>query len=197
MFGFFRRFTENRDKKVLPNLAAAFAVGIALMVGGNVFFGQREAGNIHPHDEAAVPASPLPSPAVLSYEQQLERRLESLFEAVEGAGRVQVMLTFAHSREIVVAEDSTRQSSTSRETDAQGGTREQASENLQENTLIFPGQGGTSQPLILKEIMPRVEGVIIVAQGGDNIHVRDALIRATQTVLGVEPHKVHVLRMRD
>ena len=200
MFGFLRQMTEKKDKKILANLAVAFAVGIALMIGGNLFLSEKTGGKPPAlPDTDAQPQTPQTANAAgiqLSYEQQLEKRLEAVYESVEGAGKVTVMLTLAYGREIVVAEDVTRQESFTKETDGHGVSREQHSESAQSTKIIVPGQGGSAgQPLILKEIEPKVEGVIIVAQGGDNIHVRDALVRATQTVLGVEPHKVQVLKM--
>jgi len=41
-----------------------------------------------------------------------------------------------------------------------------------------------------------VEGVIIVAEGGDDILIKEALMNAAKTVLGIEMHKVQVLKMK-
>lgn len=181
------------DKKTLTNLTAAFALGVALIICGNTLFGEAGA---KPDEERPANLT-VAAEITPSYEEQLEKRLKAVFETVEGAGRVSVMLTLSNGKEIVIAEDTVSQRTDNRETDGAGGEREQHSVSVNGTKIIVQGEGGERRPIVLKEIEPRVEGVIIVAQGGDNVFVVDALIRATQTVLGVEPHKVQVLKMRD
>lgn len=51
-------------------------------------------------------------------------------------------------------------------------------------------------PLALKEIEPKIEGIIIIAQGGDNIFIKNELIKSAQTILNVDAHKIHVMKMK-
>ncbi len=204
MLNFLRDAAGKQDKKLLAKLVCILAAGLALIVCGNTLFKEdalsngQEQANVQVGqpvtDSEVVPVAAMPD--TVSYEQQLENRLKSIYEAVEGAGKVSVMVTLAYGREIVVAEDSVTQQSVTAEKDGQGVSREQQNTNAQGTKIIINGQNGQSQPLVLKELEPKVEGVIIVAQGGDNIYIAEALIRATQTVLGIEPHKVQVLKMK-
>ena len=125
------------------------------------------------------------------YERILERRLEEALSLVEGAGDVRVMVTFSQGRETVFAVDRNTNTSTMQEQDAQGGTRYQSSQQSQEDTLIV-----LDRPLVIKETPPVIGGVMIIAEGGDNVLVRDGLIRATSTLLSIDINRVQVLKMK-
>ncbi|MDR1531663.1 MAG: hypothetical protein LBS62_05690 [Clostridiales bacterium] len=191
-----RKIFKNGDKKNIANLAAAFLIGIALLVAGNVFFKEPEPASQPPAAEVdeAGPVSAIAVPAEDNYEERLERRLEETFSQVAGAGEVTVMVTLSYGREIVVAENLTESETRTTDEDA-SGRREQYNKSADGTKIILSEKNGES-PLILKEIEPKVEGVIIVAKGGGDIIVKDALIRAAQAVLSVEVHKVQVLKMK-
>ncbi|MCL2387928.1 MAG: hypothetical protein FWC89_10335 [Defluviitaleaceae bacterium] len=131
------------------------------------------------------------------YEQALENRLEEFFSMVEGAGRVRVMVSPMGGRETVFAVDVNESRSFTMEEDSQGGTREARQYQLQEKTVMITDRQGTDRPLIVREIEPRIEGIVIIAEGGDSPFVRDALTRAARAVLGLEAHMIQVLTMEN
>lgn len=188
-------FFRNKDKRALNNIAVILALGVCLLLMSNTLF---------------KPKTPTADKAVVqeektlfqeeatsrdSFEAGLEKRLEEALSQVEGAGKVKVLLTISYGREIVVAENSTVDETDTKETDKDGGSREISSKKTDSKKIML-SEGGGEEPLILKEIAPRIEGVILVAQGGDNVVLKDALIKATATVLGIESHKVQVLKMK-
>ncbi len=196
MSNFLKNTFGKMDQKMKTRLLTFFIVGVLLIFcGSTVFSGQTQKTSIVPEIKQEV-SETFKSEQTLSYEEQLEKRLKSVYENVEGAGKVEVLLTLSNGKEIIVAEDITSQQSTVKETDGNAISREQSDYSSQGKKIIISGGNGFDTPLILKEIEPKVEGVVIVCEGGDNVIVVDALIRATQTVLGVEPHKVQVLKMK-
>jgi len=54
-------------------------------------------------------------------------------------------------------------------------------------------QGGSSQPIVVKEINPEIKGVIVVAEGARNSKVKLKISEAVQTVLDVPAYRVTVL----
>ena len=125
------------------------------------------------------------------FANELENRLELIFSRMAGVGEVKVMVTLVQGPEIVVAtEVSTTQSNTT-ENDGTGGMREVS--NMSQDTS-FVSIGNT--PLILTEKQPKVEGVIVVAQGGGNIRVVEAITNAVRAILGIEANRVVVLEMQ-
>ena len=121
-------------------------------------------------------------------ESALESRLEQVLSQVAGAGRVEVMVTLNSSKEQVVAQEKAETASR----DAEGG----AESGLETRYVLLEKADGSTSPLVLKEEEAKVEGVLIVAEGADNVLVTDSLSRAAQALLAVPAHKVEVLKMK-
>jgi len=132
-----------------------------------------------------------------SYEQAIERRLEEFFSMVEGAGQVRVMVSPLGGRETVFAMDVNGSRSYASEQDSQGGSRETRNYQSQEKIVIITNRQGTDIPLVIREIEPRIEGIVIIAEGGDSPFVRDALTRAARAMLGLDAHMIQVLTMQN
>lgn len=45
--------------------------------------------------------------------------------------------------------------------------------------------------------MPKVEGAIVIAEGGDNINIKTNIIQAVSAVTGLATHKVQVFKMAE
>jgi len=188
-----RALFTDKQKPFLMRIIVLFCLGIALLVG-STFLDRGEPGR---QVEIPAIATSYHEPAVASsYERALEMRLSEVLSMVAGAGRVEVMLTFSQSREIVLAEDTIVNETSVKEEDSAGGSRESHSLSEDMRTILVQSPRGGQEPIILREIVPKVEGVIIVSEGGDNVFVREALMRAATTVLGVDIHRVQVLQMR-
>ena len=202
---FLKKLFRRKDKKAVYNLLLFFAVGIALMLVGKTFVAdrsEREATAELPallsaaESESVSPSMAGGLESAESYEERLEQRLSDILSCVENAGRVRVLLKLSYGRELIVAEDGRTEQSAVSETDNEGGARETSETAQDKQTVRLKQADGSEWPLVLKEIEPRVEGALIIAEGGDDVFVKDALIRAAYTVLGVEPHKVQVLVMQ-
>ncbi|MDE7285881.1 MAG: hypothetical protein K2N55_03410, partial [Lachnospiraceae bacterium] len=107
--------------------------------------------------------------ALLFYASCLERSLEELLGTMDGVGKVRVMVTLASSGEAVVEKDvnTVRQGTT--EVDSAGGSRNTTNINDSEETIYQDGQQGNGAPYVKKVLSPRVEGVVVSAQGGGNL----------------------------
>ncbi|HYE09682.1 MAG TPA: stage III sporulation protein AG, partial [Patescibacteria group bacterium] len=64
--------------------------------------------------------------------------------------------------------------------------------NTSDQVVFMNDQGGTSKPLVLKEVNPDIKGVIIVAEGAKDPKVKLQLTEAVQTVLDVPAYRVSV-----
>ena len=114
---------------------------------------------------------------------QLDKKLENILSRVEGAGKVKVLINYRQSGEKILAYD------------MESNTQEKDSnkENTSKSEVVYDGN---KMPFVLKEYMPKVEGVIIVAQGGNIESIKKQLIAGTVALLGVEEHKIEVLKMK-
>ena len=129
------------------------------------------------------------------YEEVLASELEMVLGAIKGAGKVEVLITYESTSEIVPAYDSEKQYDKTTETDSDGVTRSEETGSENSSPVTVNGKGG-STTLVLTEKMPQIRGVIIVAEGAGNVDVRLDLLRAARTVLCVSADKVDVFEMK-
>ena len=163
------------NKKMRSNVLLALMLGILLLAAGRSFsFSEGEAVTL-PQKES-VGETPVA-------DRETEQRMAEILSKVEGAGQVDVMLTYRQTEEKTIAHNE---------------SREENGENLRmETTAILLEDGdGATQPFILSETAPEVEGVVIAAQGADSPAVCAALNQAAQALLDVPAHKVAVLKMK-
>lgn len=128
-------------------------------------------------------------------QQETEQRLMDVLKRIEGAGDVEVMITYESGPEIVPAQQSDYQANQS-EDQMSNGLSVTTSESQSDRPVTI-SQAGSEQPVVIKEILPAVKGVIVVAEGADNIKVRMDLLQAVQTVLKVDAACVEVFKMQD
>ena len=189
-----RMLSKDKRMPTILGLTLIFGVFLMLLSGPLLRMGSSR-DNTQITEMAVQEAAPAlearPPYTPHNSELALERRLEEALSMVAGVGKVRVMLTFSRERETVFAVDRNVSSSVTQEQDAQGGTRYQSNQQSQDNTIII-----MDRPLVVTENPPVIGGVMIIAEGGDNVLVRDALIRATSTLLGIDINRVQVLAMK-
>lgn len=131
-----------------------------------------------------------------SYEEIMEKRLKDILSKVNGAGSVEVMITISYGKEIVIADDIVKEENTSQEKDNTGGTRDSRSYSEEKKSVMHTPQSGNTEPVILKEIEPKIEGIIIVSQGGGDIIVESNLRKAAEALFNIPAHKIEVFKMK-
>ncbi|WP_051569065.1 stage III sporulation protein AG [Alkaliphilus transvaalensis] len=178
------------SKKYVANILVLLAVAIiALIVSGDFFVKDASSNN-----NSNQPINGTLVHQVVenrTEEEVVEARLKRILEEIKGAGEVQVMITFEMGAEIVPAINTVESTDTTEEKDSNGGSRVVNSQSVTTNTVITNESGG-NKPLVLKEIKPQVKGVIVVAEGADDIAVKASLYEAVKTVLQVPGHRVQV-----
>lgn len=181
---FFRKIFK--DKKSFYNLLIILFTGMLLLYFSKSF------GNSNLKENN--PSKEMPENLIIdnSYEANLERRLKKTLSLIEGVGQIDVLITLENSREIVTKDDYFKEKSTTTEEATNGDKREILNGKEEKTTVKINGDS----PLILKEISPKISGVLIVAQGGGNAEIKNNLINATKALLGVDIHKIEVLKMK-
>lgn len=123
-----------------------------------------------------------------------EEQLENVLGNIKGCGRVSVMITYESNGETVYANTTETETNTVTEKSDSGGTK-QSETKKESKKPITVGSGNGESALILSGIEPDIKGVIVVAQGADNIGVKMNLQRAVETVLQVSPEQVEIFAM--
>lgn len=128
------------------------------------------------------------------YAAEMERKLAQVLQTMEGAGKVQVFITLASSEERIIEKDMPVNRSNTVENDAQGGSRTVSNVDAGENT-VYTTEGNTTTPYVVKTVTPKVEGVLVLAQGAGNGAVSKNIADAVQVLFGIEAHQVKVIKM--
>ena len=115
----------------------------------------------------------------------LEERLKNTLSSIQGAGKVEVLISYESSGEIVPAFSVSLQENTG---DGSSSTNESR------QPVTVNGSDGEG-PLVLYQKEPVVRGAVIVAEGASDITVRMNLQRAAQAVLSIPSSKIEVFCM--
>lgn len=121
------------------------------------------------------------------YESYIEGKLSNILKKLKGVGEVDVMVVLEDSTEKIPASNITTTTEHTSELDAQGGTREISRED--ETIQVV---NTSNEVVVLKEIKPSIKGVIVVAEGAENLTVLENLYEAVKTVLGISGNKVQI-----
>lgn len=157
------------------------ALGVIFLVFSNTHISKQEVAEQEYESSEAVQTR-------ATYEEQLIKRLEDAFSHIKGAGKVRVMLTLADGGEVYVLQDSEYVRSETEETDASGQGRHILEEQHQTQTV----RDAADQPFVLKEESPKVQGILIMAEGAGSSIVQQELMQAAQALLGISAQRVHI-----
>lgn len=112
-----------------------------------------------------------------AYVDNLEKKLCETLSKVEGAGDVSVVITIESGMETVLAmKTTTSQTPTGTE--------------IEETPLIVNGK-----TVVVKELYPKITGVLIVAEGAKNISVMKRIQQATISLLDININQIEILSM--
>lgn len=183
-----RKFFEGKKKERLNLLMLVFISGIFILISTKNILPQKE--------EKENTGEELAEIEEVSYEENLEKRLENILSQVNGAGTVNVMITFSQKESIIVEKNINSVTDSTEETDKTGGIRNISKTQVEETVVFVTDSDGNTKPLVLYETIPKVEGVIIVATGGGDVFVKESLIRSTMAALNIPINKVEVLKRK-
>ncbi|MGI6552845.1 MAG: hypothetical protein ACOX37_07395 [Bacillota bacterium] len=169
-------------------LAAAAFIGIVLIGIDNL----ATTGIDEDQPALEMPLAPAES-EISKMEQEIERRLETILCQIEGAGEVSVSVFLGSGTRYEYAVNVSSTNRTINEKDQGGGSRGTTEVNSTgQLVLVKSGQTGKEQPVIVREERPAIQGVLVVADGARDPLVHRKLLRAVETVLDLDAHRISV-----
>ena len=126
-----------------------------------------------------------------TYVKDLETRRGSTLSKIDGAGEVSVVITLSSSSEFIIAKDVEQTTHTESVTE-NGVTTKTEEIVVIEKPLLINGSSG-DEPLILMEIMPKIAGVVVVAEGAKDVNVKLNLLKAIQALITVPSGNIEIL----
>lgn len=124
-------------------------------------------------------AAPTAEPEPIAKTQTLQEQLSDLLSRMEGAGRVEVLLTLATGEETLYQTDGDRTSETERF-----------------DTVLVSDSGHNETGLIRQVNPPTYLGAVVLCQGADSSALRLAITQAVANATGLGYHKITVLKMK-
>ena len=108
------------------------------------------------------------------YNDDMEHKLCSVISAINGVGQVSVAISYGSGIEKIYAYE----------------TKTQTTGNVKtENSSVITVGG---QALVVKELAPSVSGVVVVAEGANDVAIRLKIVEAVTTLLNIDGNKVQV-----
>lgn len=127
-------------------------------------------------------------------ENRIEQQVKSILQNIAGIGEVDVCISLATSSCYEYATNLKNDERKITEKDNQGGVRTTSEVTKDEEIVLLQGNSGVrGGPLVVQEIKPEINGVLVVAEGAFDARVREELIETIQTVLNVPPYKIKVM----
>lgn len=117
------------------------------------------------------------------YVAHLQKTLQNNIKKLNSVEDCSVMITLAASEENTYLENSDV-SSTVRDDETQS--------SAQRDYLVIDGKDG-DQVVVESKKFPRIQGVLVVYKGVDNITIKKNILDAVSTVLGIKSNKVFVV----
>lgn len=117
------------------------------------------------------------------YTKKIERQLEDILSEINGAGRVQVMVTLDTCYENVYAKG---YSAKTEENDVE------TQNETEEEYIIIKKGSNNEECLVVKVYEPQIKGVAVVAEGADNIQVKKAITETVCALFDISSAKVSV-----
>lgn len=192
-----KKKTVNWKEIGLSKLVIIFMAGVFLLImslpSGRMSVKKDSTKNGTKKETTVQTVQDTAAQAMKQYAGEQEKELERLLSKVEGIGEVDVMLTIASSEEKRTLQQEDHTSSTSRESDSTGGTRNQTQGSSKTEPVLVGGDG--KEPFVVQVQSPQVEGVLVVAQGAGSGVIDSEIIAAVEALFPIEPHKIKVMKM--
>lgn len=124
------------------------------------------------------------------YDNNLEVRLSEILSHINGVGEVRVLITYAESNKINPVYNEDQQTSTTEETDTEGGKRTISSVN-NKREVVYSNNNVVTESVS----SPQIQGAVIIARGANNTRVKADIIQAVAAATGLSTYKIQVFEM--
>lgn len=157
-----------KDKKIAVLIFAVF-IGIILMSFSSLSFS----------NDAEISSSSNKS----QVENDIEDKLENLISKISGVGELSLMVTYENSGTAEYVTDGTQ--STEKIENSSGATNKSS---IDSSVVV----DGSKEPVLKFFSSPKVKGVVIVCDGGNDPVTKERVINAVSTVLQIGTDKIYV-----
>ncbi len=123
------------------------------------------------------------STSTSEYAAMLEEKLGNIISKIDGVGNVSVMVTLSSGPEYVYATNDEEKVNKN-----EGNGSSTTSTTTSSSPIIV-----SNDAIVVKEIMPEVGGIVVVAKGAESTKVKLEIIKAIQALVDVPQANIEVL----
>ena len=117
--------------------------------------------------------------------EETEKRMAEVLGAIDGVGRVRIMLTLRAGSTLRLAEDSSLSDSSSGQT-------------KQEKQVLTVNRGsGRQEVVVTQQLYPTYQGAVVVCEGAGSSSVRLAVVNAVSVLTGLSSDKISVVKWKS
>lgn len=135
-----------------------------------------------------------PNELIATYKENTEINLGNMIASIDGAGTTKIMVTVDSSIEYVYAKD-TKESKDSNKTLSNGEENNALSTSNEDTYIKVRLSNGEEQVATVKEIQPKIRGVLVICEGGENFEVQQRVLNAVTKSLDISSAKVCVTKL--
>jgi len=181
-------FNDNKNSKLIRNAILLGIVGMIFIFAGNLF------------SETESDISESPEKVVIdehkgdkSYIDILSNELEELVSLIKGVGEARVMLIAEKGVGKKYEYNIKENNKITSEKDQNEGERRIEEESVSKELVVISDSQGNEKPVVIREDNPKIDGVLIIAEGADSSAVRYKISKSISNFLNLPIYKVNVL----
>jgi stage III sporulation protein AG len=188
---------ENKKGKKFQYFLIVLLLGVAFMLISDLWKDEPSVAvdqNLQEDEKEGIPAfgtKQTKDSSMRGYEDQYENQLKEALDQIVGVSEALVVVNVEASEQKVYEKNETKQSQHTNEEDKEGGKRS-IEEKSSEDQIVIIQDGENEVPVIRETRKPKVSGVLVVAKGADNIHIKNMILESVTRVLDVPVHRVSV-----
>ncbi len=187
---------EVNDKKKIENLVFFLVMLVIVVIGINMILGDNDKKEdiqanvkLSGSNDSIVTNG---DNSLTNHGNEMEQKLSTILEKVNGVSNVSVMVTFENNEEISPIYNIEQGETITKETDTSGGTRDITQKEYNKQ-IIFEEKDNNKSVVIEKTATPKISGIIVVANFNNDLILKQEIIKAVSSVANISEYKVQVL----
>lgn len=170
LFSNFKFFQKLRSIKHIEIIVAVVLAAVVLLIYFSTF-------------KTSSKGETTQTTSVSEYAAMIESKLSNIISKIDGVGNVSVMVTLASGPEYVYATNDEEKINKN-----EGNGNSTTSKITTSSPIIV-----SNDAIIVKEIMPEIGGIVVVAKGAESTKVKLEIIKAIQALVDVPQANIEVL----
>ena len=126
--------------------------------------------------------------------EELQEEIATVISKIDGVGKCEILITYDGSESYEIAYDEETVTTTTTDSDSNSDRVVENSTTTSKPVIITVD--GKQQPLVISTIPAKIDGIVVVAEGGDDVYVKIKIIDALCALLDVDGSKIKVYKMK-